>query len=66
MQNSQRNYHEESDKKCFLEIDVHCLEKLHELHNDLPFLPEKMEINKVRKLVDNLDNKIEYVIPKKT
>ena len=42
------------------------LTELHELHNDLPFLPEKMEIDKVRKLVDNLDNKIEYVIPKKT
>ena len=30
-----KNYNEESDEGYFLEVDVHCLEKLHELHNDL-------------------------------
>ena len=39
-----KNYNEESDEEYFLEIDVHYLEKLHELHNDLPFLPERMKI----------------------
>ena len=34
--------------------DVQHLEKLHELHNDLPFLPERMKIGKVEKLVTNL------------
>ena len=29
-------------------------EKLHELHNDLPFLPERMKFEKVEKLVTNL------------
>ena len=29
------------------------LEKLQELHNDLPFLPERMKIEKVKKLVAN-------------
>ena len=31
-----KNYNEESDEGYFLEIDVQCLEKLHELQNDLP------------------------------
>ena len=34
-----KNCNEESDKKYFLEVDVQYSEKLHELHNDLPFLP---------------------------
>ena len=28
-------------------------EKLHDLHNDLPFLPERIEIEKVEKLITN-------------
>ena len=46
-----KNYNEESDEGYFLEFDVQYLEKLHELHNDLPFLPERMKIEKVGKLV---------------
>ena len=38
------------------------LEKLHELHNDFPFLPERLKIEKVEKLVANLHDKTEYVI----
>ena len=38
------------------------LKKLHELHNDLPFLPEKMKIEKVENLVTNLHDKTEYVL----
>ena len=47
----------------FLEINVHYLEKLHELYNDLPFLSEGMKIEKVEQLVANLHDKTEYVIP---
>ena len=32
-----KNYNEESDEGYFLEVDVQYPEKLHELHNDLPF-----------------------------
>ena len=32
------------------------------LHNNLPFLPERMKIEKVEKLVANLNDKTEYVI----
>ena len=41
-----KNYNEESDKGYFLEVDVQYLETLHELYNDLPFLPERMKIEK--------------------
>ena len=36
--------------------------QLHELHNGLPFLPERMEIEKVEKLLTNLHDKSKYVI----
>ena len=57
-----KNYNEESDEGYFLEVDVHCMEKLHELHNDLPFLPERIKIEKFEKLVANLHDKTEYAI----
>ena len=62
MKISQKNYNEGSDEGYSLEIDVQYLEKLHELHNDLPFLPEGMKIEKVERLVANLDDKTEYII----
>ena len=43
-----------SDEGNFLEVDVQYLEKLHELHNNLSFLPERMKIEKVEKLVANI------------
>ena len=57
-----KNYDEESDEEYFLEVDVQYLEKLHELHNELPFLPKRMKIKKVEKPVANLHDKTEYVI----
>ena len=49
-----KNYNEESNEGYFLEVDVQYLEKCHELHNDLLFLPERMKIRRVEKLVANL------------
>ena len=57
-----KNYNEESDEGFFLEVDVQYPEKLHDLHNDLPFLPEIMKIEKVEKLEANLYDEREYVI----
>ena len=57
-----KSYNEESDEGCFFEVDVQYLEKLHGLHNDLPFLPERNEIEKVEKLVATLLDKTEYVM----
>ena len=45
-----KNYNEESDEGYFLEGDVQYPESLHSLHNDLPFLPEKMKIKKLKNL----------------
>ena len=47
-----KNYNEESDKRCLLEVDVQYLKKIHELHDDLPFLPERIKIEKVEKLIE--------------
>ena len=55
-----KNYNEESDEQYFLEVHVQYPEKLHEFHNDLPFLPEKTKIEKVEKLNTNLHDKTEY------
>ena len=52
----------ESDEGYFLEVDVQYPQKLHELHNDFPFLPKKMIIEKFEKFVNNLRDKSGYVI----
>ena len=57
-----KNYNEESDEGYFLQLDVQYYEKVHKLHNDLPFLPERMKIEKVERFVANLHDKAEYVI----
>ena len=57
-----RNYNEESDEGYFLKADVQYFEKLYELHNDLPFLPERMKIEKVEILAVKLHEKTEYFI----
>ena len=45
------------DKGYILEVDVDRPSKLHKLHSDMPFLPERMKINKTQKLVCNLNDK---------
>ena len=37
-------------------------EELHDLHNEYPLAPERLEINKVEKLIPNLNNKTSYVL----
>ena len=41
-----KNYDEDSDKRYILEVDVKYPKSLHDMHSDLPFLSERMEINK--------------------
>ena len=57
-----KNYNENDKKGYILEVDIKYPKKLHDLHSDLPFLPERMEINKCKKLVCNLHNKKIYVV----
>ena len=49
-----KSYNEESDEEYFFEVDVLFPGKLHDLHNDLLFLAERMKIEKVEKLAANL------------
>ena len=51
-----------TDKGYILEVDVSYPKDLHDSHNDLPFMCERMEINGVEKLVPNLNDKKNYVI----
>ena len=51
-----------TDKGYILEVDVSYPKELHNPHNDLPFMCERMEINGVEKLVPNLRDKKSYVI----
>ena len=61
-----KNYYGESDERYFLEADVQNPEKLHGLHNVLPFLPEKMKIGQSEKLKTNLHDLKECIIHTKT
>ena len=57
-----KNYNENNDKGYILEVNVKYPKRLQELHSDLPFLSERMEVNKCNKLACNLFNKKKYVI----
>ena len=46
----------------FFEVDFQYPENIQNLHYDLPFLPERMKIKKVEKLVADVHDKEEYVI----
>ena len=49
-----KTYIEKRDGRYFHEVSSQYLKKSHELHNDLQFLPERLKIEKVKKLVANL------------
>ena len=55
-----KNCDENNDKGSIFEVDVKYPKRLHDLHSDLPFLSEQMEVNKCKKLVCNLFNKKKY------
>ena len=57
-----KSYSEENNERYFLEVDVQYPTIFPELHNDLSFFPERMNIEKVEKLVTNLHDKNGYVI----
>ena len=57
-----KNYHEDSNKEYVLEVDVKYPKNLHGLHEDLPFLPKRMKIDKCKKLIWNLYDKKNYVV----
>ena len=52
-----KSYHVDSDLGFVLEVDVDYPKRLHTLHSDLPFLPQREVINKCSKLINTLRNR---------
>ena len=50
------------DIPCILEVDMEYPEGLHDLHNDYPLAPERVTVNRVEKLIPNLNANSRYVI----
>ena len=57
-----KNCDENSDKGYILEVDMEYPKNLHKLHSDLPFLPERITINKCTKLVCIVQDKENYAV----
>ena len=57
-----KNYDSHSDMGYIFYVDIIYPKELYELHKDLPFLPDRMEVNKVDKLVANVYDKTNYII----
>ena len=57
-----KGYAEESDIGYLLLVDIEYPKTLRMLHSDLPFLPDRMKVNKVKKLVCNVTDKENYSI----
>ena len=51
---------------CILEVDLVYPQQLHDLHNDYPLAPERLIVNKVEKLMPNLNDKVKYVVHHET
>ena len=47
---------------CILEVDLEYPKELHDLHNDYPLAPERLKVNKVEKLIPNLNDKKKYIV----
>ena len=46
----------------FLEVDIEYPEQLWSFHKDLPFLPEGRKLEKVEKLIFNIEDKEKYAM----
>ena len=49
-------------KPCILEVDLEYPKELHDKHNEYPLAPERLLVDKVEKLVPNLNDKTKYVL----
>ena len=57
-----KNYNENSDIGYFLEVDIDYPKELFNLYKNLPFLPERKKVNKVEKLIYDIEDKEKYVM----
>ena len=48
-----KNYDEKSSTGYVFDVDIDYPKNFHDLHSDLPFLPQRMKINKCDKLICN-------------
>jgi len=60
-ENDLENWIEFSDG-CNLEVELEYPKKLHDSHNEYPLAPERLIVNKVEKLIPNLNEKKKYVL----
>ena len=56
-----KNHDENNNVGYLVKADIEYPKELHNKHSDLPFLPERMKVNKYKKLVCNLYDKKDYV-----
>ena len=57
-----KDYDEDVDVGYLLVVDIEYPKTLRMLHSDLPFLTDRMKVNKVKKLVSNVTDKENYSI----
>ena len=57
-----KNYDSHSDMGYIFYVDIIYRKELYERHKDLPFLPDRMDVNKVNKLIASVHDKNNYVI----
>ena len=57
-----KGYNENSDRGCFLEMDVVYMNNLFNSHKDLPYLPERKKLGKIEKLIWGIEDKEKYVV----
>ena len=57
-----KSYDENGDVGYYLDVDIEYPKTLFDLHQDLPFLPERKKIGKVEKLVCAIEDKEKYMI----
>ena len=57
-----KKYDKDSDQGYILDVDVEYPKNLHDLYSDLPFLPERMQIDKCEKFVCFWYDKKSYVV----
>ena len=57
-----KNYGEKSSTGYVFDLDIDYPKNLHDFRSDLPFLPQRMKINKCDKVICNLYDKNNYVV----
>ena len=61
-ENVKKNYDENSNRGCILEVDIEYPKQLWIHHKDLPFLSERKKLDKVEQLATSIEDKEKYVI----